>query len=107
MEIDRTQLHDEAYCRDVFKTLLRDYQHIIVQYCVTRLGASEGEDIAQEVFLAAWESLRKFRQESSVETWLLGSRPNIWRLSRHGRPNSRSVLPGCVMMIGCYSTYGM
>src|SRR5215471_11206851 len=30
------------------------------------------EDLVQEVFLAAWESLDKFRGDSSLRTWLLG-----------------------------------
>jgi RNA polymerase sigma-70 factor, ECF subfamily len=30
------------------------------------------EDIVQEVFLAAWENLDKFRGDSSLRNWLLG-----------------------------------
>jgi RNA polymerase sigma-70 factor (ECF subfamily) len=30
------------------------------------------DDLVQEVFLAAWESLGKFRGESSLRSWLLG-----------------------------------
>src|SRR5499427_10919283 len=30
------------------------------------------EDLVQEVFLAAWESLDKFRGDSSLRNWLLG-----------------------------------
>jgi RNA polymerase sigma-70 factor, ECF subfamily len=30
------------------------------------------EDVVQEVFLAAWESLETFRGESSLRTWVLG-----------------------------------
>jgi len=30
------------------------------------------DDLVQEVFLAAWENLEKFRGESSLRTWLLG-----------------------------------
>ena len=30
------------------------------------------EDLVQEVFLAAWESLDKFRGDSSLRSWLLG-----------------------------------
>jgi RNA polymerase sigma-70 factor, ECF subfamily len=30
------------------------------------------EDLVQEVFIAAWESLGKFRADSSLKSWLLG-----------------------------------
>jgi RNA polymerase sigma-70 factor (ECF subfamily) len=30
------------------------------------------DDLVQEIFLAAWESLDKFRGDSSLRTWLLG-----------------------------------
>ena len=72
MEIDRQRLRDEAYCHEVLTVLLRDYQDRIFRYCVTRLGEVYGEEVAQEVFLTAWESLPKFRQEASLETWLTG-----------------------------------
>jgi len=72
MEIDRHRLPDEAYREQVFTALLRDYQHRILRYCVLRLGAACGEEVAQEVFRIAWESLPKFRQEAALETWLTG-----------------------------------
>lgn len=72
MEIDRHQLHDEAYREQVFTCLLRDYERRILRYCVTRLGDTCGEEVAQEVFLTAWENLPKFRQEAALETWLTG-----------------------------------
>jgi RNA polymerase sigma-70 factor, ECF subfamily len=30
------------------------------------------EDVVQEIFLAAWESLHKFRADSSLRSWILG-----------------------------------
>ena len=30
------------------------------------------DDLVQEVFLAAWENLEKFREDSSLRSWLLG-----------------------------------
>lgn len=58
--------------RAVFDALVRDYQDRVFRYCVTRLGGLHGEEVAQEVFLAAWEGLSKFRHEAAIETWLLG-----------------------------------
>jgi RNA polymerase sigma-70 factor (ECF subfamily) len=72
MEIDQQRLRDEDYRHDVLTALLHDYQERIFRYCVTRLGEVSGEEVAQEVFLTAWESLPKFRQEASLATWLTG-----------------------------------
>jgi RNA polymerase sigma-70 factor (ECF subfamily) len=72
MEIDRTRLQDETYRYEVLTTLVRDYQDRVFRYCVTRLGEGYGEEVAQEVFLTAWENLPKFRQEAAIETWLVG-----------------------------------
>lgn len=70
MEIDQLRLQDEAYCTEIITALLHAYQDRIFRYCVTRLGKGVGEEIAQEVFVSAWEMLPRFRQESSIETWL-------------------------------------
>jgi RNA polymerase sigma-70 factor (ECF subfamily) len=56
----------------VFNALLRDHQDRIFRYCGTRLGEAQGEEIAQEVFLTAWGSLPKFRQDAALGTWLVG-----------------------------------
>lgn len=72
MEIDRRRLQDEAYRSEVLTALLQNYQDRVFRYCVTRLGEVQGEEIAQEVFLTAWQSLPKFRQDSAIETWLVG-----------------------------------
>ena len=72
MQVDSQKLQDDAYRQEVFNTLLRDYQDRIFRYCVTRIGEAQGEEIAQEVFLTAWENLSKFRQDSTLGTWLVG-----------------------------------
>jgi RNA polymerase sigma-70 factor (ECF subfamily) len=72
MVIDRSRLHDEEYRTQVITELVTDYQDRIFRYCVTRLGPLYGEEVAQEVFLTAWESLLKFRQDAPIETWLIG-----------------------------------
>ena len=72
MEIDPHQLQEEAYRYEVFTALVRDYQELVFRYCVARVGADQAEEIAQDVFLTAWEALAKFRQASAVSTWLVG-----------------------------------
>ena len=56
------------------QALIEGYQHTVVGFCISRLGdATQGEEVAQEVFLAAWRTLHGygFRQKSSVRNWLL------------------------------------
>jgi RNA polymerase sigma-70 factor (ECF subfamily) len=50
------------------------YADHIYAYVRRRLipHADHVEDLVQEVFLAAWENLDKFRGDSSLRTWLLG-----------------------------------
>ena len=72
MEIDLERLRDERYRAEVLSGLVRSYQDRIFRYCVVRLGEVHGEEVAQEVFVTAWETLTKFRRESTLETWLTG-----------------------------------
>jgi len=72
MEIELERMKDEQYRAEVFSWLVRNYQDRIFHYCIVRLGAVYGEEVAQEVFVTAWEILAKFRHASTLETWLTG-----------------------------------
>jgi RNA polymerase sigma-70 factor (ECF subfamily) len=54
--------------------LVRGYQRVIVSFCRTQLGrAGEGgraEDVAQEVFLAAYQSMPRFQRNAPLHAWL-------------------------------------
>lgn len=76
MDIDPHKLSDETYRSLIFTSLVQEYQDRIYRYCVNRLGEAQGEEIAQDVFLTAWENLAKFRQESTLSTWLTGIAKN-------------------------------
>ena len=76
MEIDAKRLTDDAYRYAVLTALVQGYQGGIVGYCVTRLGEDMGEEVAQEVFVTAWEMLPKFRQDAAITTWLFGIAKN-------------------------------
>lgn len=76
MDIDPQKLSDETYRGLIFTTLVQEYEDRIYRYCVHRLGEAQGEEIAQDVFLTAWENLAKFRQESTISTWLTGIAKN-------------------------------
>lgn len=83
-------LVDEANAgnRDAFETLVRRYQHRVVNYtqAIVR-DAGEAEDVAQETFIRAYRSLGRFSGESAFKTWLYTIATNTARtaLERRGR----------------------
>ena len=50
----------------------RQHGDAIRRYCATRLGREWGEDVAQEVFLAAWHYWPDSRQDQPLRPWLFG-----------------------------------
>jgi RNA polymerase sigma-70 factor (ECF subfamily) len=53
--------------------LVLGYQHAIVGYCTHMLAGAtpeEVEEVAQDVFLAAYKALPGFQQQASVRTWV-------------------------------------
>jgi RNA polymerase sigma-70 factor (ECF subfamily) len=51
--------------------LVQAYQHRMVSFCAYVLADRDrAEDLAQEVFIAAYRALPRFRGEASVRTWL-------------------------------------
>jgi RNA polymerase sigma-70 factor, ECF subfamily len=54
-----------------FKKLVDRYQAIVFHIALGFVhDQDEAEDITQEVFIRAWQSLSKFRGDSSFSTWL-------------------------------------
>ena len=92
MEIEAQKLRDEAYRSQVFTVLVQEYQDRIFRYCVTRVGEGQGEEIAQEVFLTAWENLPKFRQESAIGTWLTGIARNKCSQAFRNRSRRQTIV---------------
>jgi RNA polymerase sigma-70 factor (ECF subfamily) len=57
--------------RDALEALVRGYQHVIVGFCTNMLGdPTQGEEVAQEVFLSAYRAMPGFRRQASIRTWL-------------------------------------
>lgn len=77
---NKQKAYDEAVQSEIAKgnfrraleVLVQGYQHFIVSFCTHMLGeTAHGEEVAQDVFLAAYKAMPAFRQHASVRTWLL------------------------------------
>ena len=68
------QVHRALEARDfkqAFEVLLEGYQAIVVQFCTTRLDdAADGEEVAQEVFVAIWRALPRYQPKALLRTWV-------------------------------------
>jgi RNA polymerase sigma-70 factor (ECF subfamily) len=54
-----------------FRILVEEYHRIVFRIAIGFVhDKEEAEDITQEVFIRAWQSLGKFRGSSSFSTWL-------------------------------------
>ena len=72
MDADRGLVEAAAAgSRDAFDELVRQYQVPIVNLArALTAGSADAEDLAQEVFVRTWRSLRGFRGDSTFRTWL-------------------------------------
>ena len=74
-----------AGSREAFDDLVRRHQVSIVSLArALTSGSADAEDLAQEVFLRVWRSLRGFRGDSTFRTWLHRVAVNVIH-SHHGR----------------------
>lgn len=73
--------------------MARTFQHEVVGYCVNMLGDKpHGDEVAQNVFLAAYTAMGRFRGEASVRTWLFAiARRQCWKAMKQAR--RQEVLP--------------
>lgn len=54
-----------------FRELVDEYSHSVISTCMGFLQNTEdAEDVAQEVFLEVYKSIRRFRRESELNTWI-------------------------------------
>ena len=86
-----------AGSREAFDELIRRHQAAMLTLArVLTAGRGDAEDLAQEIFVRAWKSLRQFRGESAFRTWLHRVAINVVRTSqsRQGRLRRLFVSPG-------------
>ncbi len=82
---------------EAFENLVRQNQRMIHSLCYRLTGSmEEAEDLAQDTFLAAFESRADFRGESKVSTWLYRIAVNRclnWRKRRQRQDEAHQQLP--------------
>lgn len=77
----------------LFESLHKQYQPMVLQMC---LGFMKGDDdlakdLAQEVFINIWNSLSKFKGNSSYKTWVYRITVNTCLLHIRANKNKTSV----------------
>jgi RNA polymerase sigma-70 factor (ECF subfamily) len=91
--IARLKLGEEQ----AFKVLVEKYQDR-VYYSVLNIlqNASEAEDTAQEIFIQVFESIKSFKEESSLATWIyrIGVRKALEKIRKQKtRQRINSIIP--------------
>lgn len=72
-QVDDAILVDAARDGDVeaFEAIVRQHQATVYRVALRLLGSTaDAQDVTQDTFVRAWRSLRGFRRDSSVSTWL-------------------------------------
>jgi len=62
-----------------FEELVGVYQNRVFSHCYRLTGSYEdAQDLAQDVFIQAYRSLKSFRQDADLGTWLRKITVNLW-----------------------------
>jgi RNA polymerase sigma-70 factor (ECF subfamily) len=96
MEIAWQRLPDPEYRWEVVSGLMQDYAETILQYCTTRLGEGMGEEVMQEVFVAAWQQLPRYRPEAPLQTWLFAIARHKCQQAYRNRARRQAIARLCV-----------
>lgn len=73
-----------------FQLLVQQYQQEIYRYAYTLAGChEEAEDISQEVFVKAYQSLSSIREHEHFRAWLYRVTMNTW--INHGRKKGMKI----------------
>jgi RNA polymerase sigma-70 factor, ECF subfamily len=96
MEIDWQRLPDPEYRWEVVSGLMQDQAKAIMQYCTIRLGEGLGEEVTQEVFVAAWQQLPRYRPEAPLATWLFAIARHKCQQAYRNRVRRQAIARLCV-----------
>lgn len=56
---------------DAFEELIERHRHVVFRIAARVVGPAEAEDVSQDAFLRAFNTLGRFRGDASFRTWLL------------------------------------
>lgn len=74
------------------EAIARGHYDLVFRFCARRVGQDLAQDAAQDTFLTAQKALKRFRGDSTIQTWLLGIAHNeCRRLSRKKRIEPTSL----------------
>lgn len=96
MEIDWQRLPEPEYRWEVVSGLMQDHAKAISQYCTIRLGEGLGEEVTQEVFVAAWQQLPRYRPETPLATWLFAIARHKCQQAYRNRARRQAIARLCV-----------
>lgn len=65
--------------RDAMASIVGEHYASVYRFCARRLGPELAQDAAQETFLTAQKSLKRFEERSKLSTWLFGIAHNHCR----------------------------
>ena len=55
-----------------FRALVKEYQGIVFHHAMQIVrNQEEAEDVCQETFIQVYESIKSFKGESSIKTWII------------------------------------
>ncbi|MEO6006098.1 MAG: RNA polymerase sigma factor [Opitutus sp.] len=76
-----------------FGELVRRHQSAVRNFLrhLSRGDAALADDLAQETFVRAYRSIRRYQGNSSFVSWLLGIAHNLWRNARRQQRNHVSL----------------
>jgi RNA polymerase sigma-70 factor (ECF subfamily) len=77
--------------RDAAEALVRGYLNVVVGFCTKMLGNKDlAEEVAQEVFIAAYQAMPRYQDVASLRTWVFGiARKKCWKVLRDRQNRQR------------------
>ncbi len=77
---------------DAFETLVEDYQKKVYNIALRMIGNShDAEELAQEVFIRVFKSLRNFKEQAQFSTWIYRITTNLCLDELRKRKNRKVV----------------